>query len=68
MGDRIEKLIGRLAPEPVCDDCLAERLDLGLEEVRQQIHALTGTRSHERTTARCTLCGSSKIGTRRIGR
>lgn len=68
MDDRIEKLIGRLAPEMVCDGCLAERLELALDDVRQQIHALAGTRGHERTTASCALCDAENTGTRRSGR
>jgi hypothetical protein len=69
MIEKIEALIARLAPEPVCDDCIAERLGLDeLAAVQQVTHALAGSRGHVRETAPCALCGAERITTRKTRR
>ncbi|HEX7854648.1 MAG TPA: hypothetical protein VF503_13230 [Sphingobium sp.] len=66
MADRIEALIGRLAPDPICDDCIGERLEISdTQDVRQRTHELAGTRGYERKTSPCTLCGTAKLTIRR---
>ena len=60
--DDVAALIRRLAPEPVCDDCITERLKL---TVRQ--HAITGTRElagtggFRRAKDCCSLCSENKL-------
>ncbi|KKW92497.1 hypothetical protein [Sphingobium chungbukense] len=65
---RIDALIGRLAPEPVCDDCVAERLGLATEPVTHRAHALAGIAGYQRAGASCTLCATVKVTTRLVRR
>jgi hypothetical protein len=67
MTDAVRKLIERLAPDPVCDDCIVERLELGeLQEVAVVVNLLVGADQFERRRAACTLCGKAKPTTRRL--
>lgn len=61
---RIDALIGRMAPDPVCDDCIAERLDIKAMTVQRRAHELAGRRGYERATAACPLCATTKVTTR----
>ncbi|WP_034161487.1 hypothetical protein [Sphingomonas sp. ERG5] len=66
MINDILKLIERLAPDPVCDDCIAERLQLAdLQKVRIATNALAGTSRFERCSDTCALCDHKKLATRR---
>lgn len=59
--DRIEALIGRLAPMAICDACVVERLDLATPELASQnIRALAGMHGYVRETCDCALCGEAK--------
>jgi len=67
--DRVRALIERLAPEPVCDDCIAARLSLGAQDpVSQLTHELAGSHGFERSKADCSLCGASKLVIRKHAR
>ena len=69
MADKVEALIGRLAPEPICDECIVERLGLSaLHQVSQRTHELAGMRGYERCQDDCAICGSPKMVIRRKGR
>ena len=62
----IEKLVSRLAPEPVCDDCITQTLGLSLlDHVEQVTRELVGTNGFERRKAVCSLCGETRFVTRR---
>jgi uncharacterized protein YaaQ len=60
--DRIRAFVTRLAPAAVCDDCIAERLELS---VRQQAidvtRELAGTQGFVRQKGPCALCGADKL-------
>lgn len=67
MIDPIRKLIERLAPNPVCDDCIADRLSLAdRQEVGLAANELAATRQFERRRNVCTLCETEKLTTRRL--
>ncbi|HSX57039.1 MAG TPA: hypothetical protein VLG14_17160 [Sphingomonas sp.] len=58
---RVRALIERLASEPVCDDCIAERL--ALTEPEQAGHTtreLAGSDGFVRAIGPCALCGAAK--------
>ena len=60
MTDRVEALIARLAPEPICDPCIAEKLGLaGLHQASQRTRELVGTRGFERRQDACATCGKT---------
>ncbi|TPG21779.1 hypothetical protein EAH87_04900 [Sphingomonas koreensis] len=64
--DDVARLVTRLAPEPVCDDCVADTLGLaGGEQVAQQTRELAGSNGYERKKDTCTLCGIVKLVIRR---
>jgi hypothetical protein len=67
MTDAVRKLIERLAPDPVCDDCIADRLELAdRQEAGIAANALVGTSQFERRRDACVLCGNTKSTTRRL--
>lgn len=53
--ERVRNLVVRLSPDPICDDCITERLNLS---VRQ--HELMTEPGFERRVDACTLCGCQK--------
>jgi len=60
----IEKLVSRLAPEPVCDDCITQTLDLSpLDHVEQVARELVGANRFERSKGACSLCGETRLVT-----
>lgn len=63
--DVIRKLIERLSPNPVCDDCIADKLELAdRPEVRLATQELTASSQFERRRDTCSLCGGKKLTTR----
>ena len=64
--DDVRALVARLAPEPVCDDCIADRLGLpGRQQAGEKSRELAGTDGFERRKAACSLCGTEKLVIRR---
>jgi hypothetical protein len=60
--DQVRRLIERLAPEPICDDCITEKLALTRRQhVNHKSRELAGTAGFERRKDVCGLCGSTKI-------
>jgi len=61
----VEKLVARLAPAPVCDDCLTHTL--GLSTLRHHAdfaaRELAGTNGFERLKDTCGLCGETRLVT-----
>ncbi|MCW1430902.1 hypothetical protein OLX23_17470 [Novosphingobium sp. JCM 18896] len=56
--ERVRRLVERLAPTPVCDECIADRIDdAHLEEVRPCTQELTAERGFVRDNDACGLCG-----------
>jgi len=47
--EQVRRLIERLAPEPVCDDCITQRLGLSVRQyATHKMRELAGTRGFER--------------------
>lgn len=64
--DQVRALIERLSPEPVCDDCIAERLDLSVRQhANIKTRELAGQGGFERRIDSCSLCGARKKVIRR---
>lgn len=60
--DRVRGLIERLSPEPICDDCITERLGLSVRQhANHKTRELAGTQGFERRKDACSLCGQDKI-------
>jgi hypothetical protein len=60
--DRVRALVERLSPEPVCDDCISEKLDLSVRQhANHKTRELAGTRGFERRKDSCALCGGDKL-------
>jgi len=65
-ADQVRRMIERLAPEPICDDCIADKLELADgQSVAQASRELAGQDGFERARDRCTICGLSKRVTRK---
>lgn len=65
--DDVAKFVTRLSPEGVCDDCIADRLQLSVRQhANHKTHELAGSEGYERKKAECSLCGEQKLVTRRI--
>lgn len=57
----VEKLVARLAPAPVCDDCLTHTLGLSvLHHADLAARELAGTNGFERLRDTCGLCGETR--------
>ncbi|WP_232491741.1 hypothetical protein [Novosphingobium kaempferiae] len=64
--DDVEKLVVRLAPRPVCDECVAHTLGLSmLHHVDQATRELAGSNGFERRKDTCSLCGETRPVTAR---
>jgi hypothetical protein len=64
--DRVEALIGRLAPGAICDECIVERLALNAPHLAShRTRELAGMRGFERREDGCAICGEVKSVTRR---
>ncbi|ENY82817.1 hypothetical protein [Sphingopyxis sp. MC1] len=59
--DQVRGLIERLSPEPICDDCISERLGLSVRQhANHKARELAGTRGFERQIGSCAICGATK--------
>jgi uncharacterized protein YaaQ len=64
--DDVRALISRLAPQSVCDDCIADRLQLSVRQhANHKTRELAGTGGFQRSKGSCSLCGSEKLVIRR---
>ncbi len=64
--DDVRKLVSRLSPDPVCDDCIAEKLGLSVRQhANHKTRELAGSGGFERAKGRCSLCGADKLVIRR---
>ena len=65
--DRVRGLIERLSPEPICDDCISERLGLSVRQhANHKIRELAGTPDFERRKDLCSICRGDKVVIRRL--
>jgi hypothetical protein len=50
-----------LAPDPVCDDCISDRLGLSVRQhANHKTRELAGSSGFERELGDCVLCASTK--------
>lgn len=62
--DRVRKLIIRLAPEPICDACIATLLDLSAtQHANGKTREIAGTQGFVRSRNLCTICSAEKLVT-----
>lgn len=65
--DQVRGLIERLSPEPICDDCISERLGLSVRQhANHKTRELAGMRGFERRKDICAICGVTKLSIRRV--
>jgi hypothetical protein len=58
----VARLITRLSPEPICDDCIAEKLGLSVRQhANIKTRALAGMNGFRRQKYPCSLCGADKL-------
>ncbi|QLC23943.1 hypothetical protein HFP57_02105 [Parasphingopyxis algicola] len=61
IAERVGALIIRLSPDPICDDCITERLDLcARNRANQHTRHLMTEHGFERQLNTCALCGCEK--------
>lgn len=64
--DEVRAFVSRLSPDPVCDDCIAERLGLTVRQhANHKTRELAGSGGFERRKSYCSLCGGEKMVIRR---
>ena len=60
--DDVASFVSRLAPSPVCDDCIADRLKLTVRQhANQKTRELAGRNGFERRKDTCSMCGNEKL-------
>jgi hypothetical protein len=65
--DDVRALVSWLAPEPICDDCITERLSLSIRQhANHKTRELAGGAGFERRTDACSLCGDKKLVIRKV--
>ena len=63
----VTRLVTRLAPDPVCDDCLADRLGLSVRQhANHKTREIAGTNGFERRKHVCSICGAEKLVIRKV--
>lgn len=64
--EQVRGLIERLSPEPICDDCITERLGLSIRQhANHKTRELAGSEGFERVIEPCAICGAAKKVIRR---
>lgn len=64
--ESVRALIVRLAPQPICDDCVAKTLGLSVRQhANQKTRQLAGSDGFERRLDLCSMCSGEKLVTRR---
>jgi hypothetical protein len=62
--ERVRGLVQRLAPQPICDECVTEKLGLTwTSQANQAARELAGTKGFERRSDICAICCASRIVT-----
>lgn len=66
MTSNVAALISRLSPAPVCDGCIAERLQLaGPQVANLKAREVVGSGGFERRRDICSLCFKERLVTRK---
>jgi len=67
--EQVRKLVERLAPDPICDDCITEKLGLIVRQhANHKTRELAGRDGFERARESCAICGSEKMVIRQRAR
>ena len=65
--EQVRAFISRLSPDAVCDDCIAERLELSVRQhANHKTSELAGGHGFERARSECSLCGADKLVIRKL--
>lgn len=65
--DDVRALVNRLAPAPICDDCIADRLGLSVHQhANHKTRELAGSNGFERRKDICSMCYGEKLVIRRL--
>ena len=65
--DQVRGLIERLSPEPICDDCICEKLGLTVRQhANHKTRELAGTPGFERRKDLCSICRGDKVVIRHL--
>jgi hypothetical protein len=65
--DRVRQFVERVAPLPLCEGCLTERLeDVPAEEVHLSLSELAVERGFDRLRAVCGLCGHDELAIQKL--
>ena len=60
--DEVRNLIETMAPDAVCDDCIASLLDLSVRQhANHKTRELAETPGFDRRRNNCSFCGSVKL-------
>lgn len=60
--DEVRRLIERLGPEPICDDCISDKLGLSVRQhSNRKTRELAGANGFERRKDVCSICGATKL-------
>jgi hypothetical protein len=60
--ERIRQFVARLAPLPVCEECVGEHVpDIMAQEVHLSLSELAVERGFDRARALCGLCGHERL-------
>ncbi len=60
--DDVRAFVTRLSPDPVCDDCIADRLGLSVRQhANHKTRELAGSGGFERRKGSCSLCRGDKL-------
>lgn len=60
--EKVRAFVSRLSPDPVCDDCITERLGLSVRQhANHKTRELAGSDGFERRKDACSLCAAEKL-------
>ncbi|NIZ63095.1 hypothetical protein DL239_19195 [Sedimentitalea sp. CY04] len=60
--DDVIDLVKRISPECICDDCLAEKLELSVRQhANHKTRELEASSGFERSKRACSVCGGWKL-------
>jgi hypothetical protein len=60
--EAVSKLVARLSPTAICDDCVVTTLDASSRQhINRQIRELAGNQGYRRTKDVCGMCDRQKL-------
>ncbi|TCJ39508.1 hypothetical protein E0504_10405 [Parafrankia sp. BMG5.11] len=59
--ERVRSLVERLRPNAICDDCIANKLELSSrQQANRKSRELAGSSEFEQKLGECAICGATK--------